>query len=273
MDAVMWAQARDRVTEQGYVVIPDALAPARLEQVRDRVREQAAAEAAAGVAFFDSGGANQRVWCLLNKGDIFRELLRHPVITELLAVLLGESLLLSSLAANIAGPGGRPMGLHSDQKYVPLPQPPYPLVATAIWMLDDFTEANGATRVVPRSHVWSCDPHAQLRPATVAATGPAGGVLVFDGRLWHGTGANRTDSPRHGIVMHFCRPFIRQQDNFSLSLAPDVLRELTPEERALLGFRVWKTLGGVEGPGSGEPFPAGRSPVRALHLDHSGRPT
>jgi ectoine hydroxylase-related dioxygenase (phytanoyl-CoA dioxygenase family) len=270
MDAMMWSSARDRLTEQGFAVVPGALDPTLLDRLRERVSEQAAAEAAAGVAFFDSGGANQRVWCLLNKGDVFRDLLRHPVVPELLAFLLGDPPLLSSLAANIAGPGGRAMGLHSDQKYVPLPQPPYPLVATAIWMLDDFTEADGATRVVPRSHVWSCDPHADLRPATVAATGSAGDVLVFDGRLWHGTGANVTETRRHGIVMHFCRPFVRQQDNFALSLAPDVLRELTPDDRALLGFRVWKTLGGVEGPGSGEPFPAGRSPVRALHLEHSG---
>lgn len=137
--------------------------------------------------------------------------------------------------------------LHSDQGYVPL-EIQIPLVANVMWMLDDFTDANGATRVVPGSHRAGWHPDPADPPATLAATGPAGSALVFDGRLWHGTGRNVTDQPRHGLLTYFSRPFIRPQENCTLSVADEVLESASPWLEELLGFRVWRTLGGVEGP-------------------------
>ena len=95
--------------------------------------------------------------------------------------------------------------------------------------------------------------------ATVAGTGPAGTALVFDGRIWHGTGANITaDDRRYGVLTYFCRPWMRPQENYTLSTHPDVVDTLDDELRALLGLRVWRTLGGVEGPwGPGTPEASG----------------
>ena len=95
--------------------------------------------------------------------------------------------------------------------------------------------------------------------ATVAGTGPAGTALVFDGRVWHGTGANVTaDDRRYGVLTYFCRPWMRPQENYTLSTHPDVVDTLDDELRALLGLRVWRTLGGVEGPwGPGTPEASG----------------
>lgn len=207
--------------EHGYALLADALPPAELGEVRARLVEQAAAEAHSGVAYFDTEAANQRVFMLLNKGQVFRDLVLRPVTRSLMEHLLGPGCLVSSLTANIAGPGGHEMGLHTDQGYVPPPYP-YPLVANVMWLLDDFTADNGATLLVPGSH--RLDGSAPPTAPPIAAEAPAGTGLVFDGRLWHGTGANRTGTPRHGILSYHCRPFMRQQENYFLGLSDEVRR-------------------------------------------------
>lgn len=241
------AQARRDLDHYGLAIVADALSPGELAALRARLLEQAAGEREHGVASLEYGGANQRVWNLVNKGSIFREILAAPLVRDLIGHVLGEPFLLSSHTANIAGRGGEAMVLHSDQGYAP-PEITIPLVANVMWMVDDFTEANGATRVVPGSHRSGTHPDPQHPPETVAATGPAGSALVFDGRLWHGTGCNRTDALRHGVLTYFARPFLRSQENFALSVSDAVLEEAPPWLLELMGFRVWRTLGGVEGP-------------------------
>ena len=182
---------------------------------------------------------------------MFEELAQDPLVCRFMAHLLDADFLLSNIDANIAGPGGTPMFLHADQSFVPNPWPPYPLVANAMWMLDDFTADNGATRIVPGSHrrgrgpdYGTDDPVSE----TVPVCAPAGTVMVFEGRLWHQTGANVTASERrHGILAYYCRPFMRQQENFFVSLRPEVLERATPFLRHLLGWEHYFSLGMIDG--------------------------
>ncbi len=201
-----------------------------------------------------AAAANQRVWNLPSKGEAFRDLLRKPLVRTLARHVLDGDYCLSSHTANIAGPGGAPMVLHSDQGYAPRAIE-MALTMNVMWMLVDFTEENGATRLVPGSHRIPAEPPGDRPVATVPGIGPAGTALVFDGRIWHGTGANTTaDEYRYGVLTYFCRPWMRPQENYTLSTHPDVLATADDELRALLGLRVWRTLGGVEGPwGPGTP--------------------
>jgi ectoine hydroxylase-related dioxygenase (phytanoyl-CoA dioxygenase family) len=247
-------EARAHLDQFGLARLANALTPAQLARARARLEQQAAAEVASEIAYHDgspdparwSEGPNQRVWNLINKGEIFREIAVAPNILALSRHMLGDSILLSSMTANIAKQGGAPMGIHTDQNYVP-PGTPYPMVCDVAWMLVDFTDDNGATRVVPGSHRWNRLPDPRQPVVTVPATGPAGTALIFDGRLWHGTGANVTAEPRYALFTYFCRAFVRQQENFSLSLSPEAYAACTDELRALLGFQVWHTLGMIEG--------------------------
>lgn len=252
----------------GYCIVRDALSPDQIELLRARVVAQAAGEVVAGLDWRDSG-TNQRVWMLVNKGQAFRDLVLHPLVDEMMSHLLGKDFLLSSATANIAAPGSEPMYLHTDQGYVPFATAK-PLVANIAWMLDEFTEENGGTRLSPRSHTreeWTVD---QTTP-TLAAAGPAGSALVFDGRLIHGTGANQTSSTlRHAILTYFCRPFIRQQENFFLGL--DSQHE-TPENAALLrrlGYTIQHGLGRLEKPTQTGVLSRAITPVGPL--DAQGRP-
>ncbi len=257
-------EAKRQLAEYGFARIPDALPPDELEEARRRIEAQAAGEDACGHAFRDGGGElpasvdaigktgpNQRIWNLINKGEIFRTIVMKEMAQVLIKHVLsdarlGDDVLLSSFTANIAGRGGAPMQVHSDQGYMPTGTA-YPVVANIMWMLTDFTEDNGATRIVPGSHKRESPDRGVDQAETVAAVGPAGTAMVFDGRLWHGTGANTTDEPRIGILSYFCRPFIRQQENFTMSLAPEVVEQCSPELLGLLGFKTWATLGMVEG--------------------------
>jgi ectoine hydroxylase-related dioxygenase (phytanoyl-CoA dioxygenase family) len=237
------AEAKADLEQHGYCLVADAIAPETVSALRELLSGVAEREVQTGDDYLYSGGSNQRVWSLLNKGAAFAELAENEVALALAEHLLGEHPLLSNLSANIAGPGGEPMAMHWDQDFVPRPWP-YPLMAHVIWMLDDFTPENGATLVVPGSHRLDGPPDAEPIPAT----GPAGTAFCLDARTWHGTGANRTSERRHGILAYYCRLFVRQQENYFLSLDRTVLESATPRLRELLGFTQVNYVGMVDGP-------------------------
>ena len=240
-------RVEDDLDRHGYAVLEGAMRPGQVAALRNRVIEQARGEDAQGLGFHD-GKTNQRIWMLPNKGRLFRDLMLEPLVDTVMTRLLGKDYLLSSLTANIARPGSVPMYLHTDQGYVDF-WTPKPLVANIAWMLDDFTDANGGTRLVPGSHL-DPDRREYTLEDTIAAEGPAGAVLIFDGRLAHGTGANTTsDQDRHAILSYHCRPFVRQQENYFLGLDPELRRTERGAFLRRLGFRIWAGLGRTNEPG------------------------
>ena len=244
------AQARTDLAEYGYCLLADHLPADRLEATRQRLVEVAAAEIDDGTDYVYENGSNQRVWTLLNKGHEFIDVALDRTVLELMEHLLGPLFLLSNIDANIAGPGGQPMFMHADQSFVPPPWPEYAMVANAMWMLDEFTPDNGATVIVPGSHKLGYGPGFGPQPPNepIPACAPAGSVMVFDGRLWHQTGANTTtDERRHGILAYYCRPYMRQQENWFLSIKPEVLETAPPRLRQLLGYEHYFSLGMVDG--------------------------
>lgn len=245
----MTAVLLDGLTGNGYCVVDDVLAADETAALRTRLDEVAARERANGSAWWSHG--NQKVFNLLNRGPEFVALAEHPVGLRVVESLLGPDPLLSSMTANITRPGNEPQQLHADQEYVHEPWQ-HCLTVQLAWMLDDFTPENGATRVVPGSHLWGVKPHGVGphgdEPPSVRMTGRAGGFGVIDGRVWHGSSAHTgAPGPRRGIFAYYCVPYLRQQENAHLSLRPEVRRSLTPRMRALLGYDVWYGLGVVDG--------------------------
>lgn len=235
--------------EFGYCILDSPLSKQRFKLLSARLTEVAAQEREDGTAFLYDGG-NQRVFSLLNKGEEFEHCVQEPSVLAVMEEVLGFNFLLSSTHANIAGPGGSPMNVHADQTFARPPWPPYALVANSMWMLDDFTAENGATRVVPGSHLLGRQPdydRGEGDVETVPVCGPAGSVMIFDGRLWHQTGANVTGRARHGILNYYCRGYVRQQQNFFNGLKPEVVERSGPRMRRLLGFENYFALGLADG--------------------------
>jgi ectoine hydroxylase-related dioxygenase (phytanoyl-CoA dioxygenase family) len=239
------AVASAHLREYGVCRLEGALGTDDLLALRVAVRQAAADDAASDKAYLYSDGANQRIWCLFNRGECFLRLAENPLALTVIRGVLGEDALLSNLSANMTGPGGHAMVPHWDQDWAERPWP-HPLVVHVIWMLDDFTEDNGATLVAPGSHLSEHAPGAQ---DMVPATGMAGTALIVDGRTWHGTGPN-TSAAKHriGILAYYCRSYIRQQENMWRSLRDDVRDGLSEQRGQLFGLGFHRYLNMVGGP-------------------------
>jgi ectoine hydroxylase-related dioxygenase (phytanoyl-CoA dioxygenase family) len=223
-----------------------------------------------------NGGINQRLWMLANKGQCFRDMVTHPLVDELVGHILGEEFILSTHSANIAKPGGVRMGLHTDQWWMPQPIKPDedylkpseisrsasesfinpdpslgispPVVANCMWMLSDFSSTNGSTEVVAGSHLTGAHPNQEDQSIypIIQPEAEAGTLMVFDGRLWHGTGANTGNSDRVGVLTTFCSPQFRQQENQTLGLDRDLWDQCSEKLKTRLGFKVWNAYGRIE---------------------------
>jgi len=242
------AQAKLDLNEFGYCLIRDALSQSAVASLRKRLIEQSEAETALGIAFFDGGpsGPNQRVRALINKGEEFEQLLASSIIPNMCVPCLGDHFILGSYTANIAGPGGLPQAMHYDQQ-VFQPSPTFQVGLNIAWFLDDVTDENGGTRLFPGSHLWERGPEDPFSiEGTVAAAGPKGTALMWDSRLWHGTGPNRTREKRHVLLAIFYRYYFRANQNFSLLLRPEVEARLNNDVKTMLGFRITGRLGTLE---------------------------
>ncbi|NWG45207.1 MAG: phytanoyl-CoA dioxygenase family protein [Alphaproteobacteria bacterium] len=265
----------------GYCLIAEAIDEPTRAALLDRVVEQYEGEREAGIAL-ETEQRDARLTNLLMKGKIFQSVLLHPIADQILSHALGEGFLLSTLGSVRTLPGSFSQGLHVDQSYIGFPTP-VPMVVNTVWMLEDFTEDNGATRIVPGSHRWDPASVAQLHegvglhagtglenpPQTVGAVAPARTCMVFDGRLLHGTGRNRSsDRTRTGVFAYYGRGYLRQFENPFLSIDDETMMSLDPEIRAQLGYRPWFFLGGSQIPGN----PAPLDQVRPTRLTGVLRP-
>ena len=116
-----------------------------------------------------------------------------------------------------------------------------------MWPLEDFTEANGATRIVPGSHRW-IDERPDDNTSTVAVEMPAGTALLYVGSVWHGGGANGTDRTRLGVVLHYATAWLRPVENHVLAVPPQIASALPARLQELLGYNIYPPfIGYVDG--------------------------
>ena len=160
----------------------------------------------------------------------------HPLVLGVLDRVLGHYQL--SAPAGIAiGAGETAQPLHPDDAIYPLARPHAELVVNVMWPLEDFTVANGATRIVPGSHRWT-DRQPGPDTSTVAIEMPAGTALLYLGSVWHGGGANQTERKRLGVVLHYAVAWLRPVENHVLAVPPEVARALPERLQELLGYNI-----------------------------------
>ena len=241
------------IADYGLTIVPGVLAGDRLKRARDALYRAAESDRARareqkfGLDYAHDD-TNQRVWNVLSRDPVFEDLAFHPLAVDYVKAVLGWPALLGNISANITGPGGGEMVLHADQIFIPEPWPAEPQGLNVAWCLDDFTEANGATRFVPGSHRLNRAPRADDAGAeTVPMEAEAGAIVVFESRVWHKTGHNRTPSERRaGVFAWYTKPIYRTQENWFLSLKPEVRQFAGDDALVLLGYRT-QGLGLVNG--------------------------
>ena len=231
----------ERVRRDGFTIVENAIPPELIDALNDalaRLEHDLGAKPAMN-AF--EGHRTVRIYNLLAHGAPFEQVPVHDSVLPIIEGVLDDGCLISSLSSIAIDPGEIAQPIHADDMVIPLDKPHRPIVCNSMWALTDFTAANGATRLVPGSHR-KTNPEYGGQYDTIPAEMPKGSVLVWDGSLWHGGGANEASARRTGIAMNYCAGFIRQQENQQLGLAPETVKTFSPRLQELVGYGVYRGL-------------------------------
>lgn len=238
---------KDFLDLHGYLNLGQLLPPAQVQRINDRLKSLQEAEGAkAGAELMDSPyirhpkeeGAD-RLADLVNKGEVFDVFYTHPRVLAGIAQVLGPAIKLSSLNYRAAKPGQGLQKLHVD--WHEAVSPGAYTVCNSIWLLDDFSPENGATRLVPGTHRQGSLPQDVLadpfspHPDELVIEAPAGSVFIFNSHVWHGGTTNHTAAPRRSIHSYFCRADQPQQVDQKRYIRPETLARIPAAAAALLG--------------------------------------
>ncbi len=229
-----------QLDRDGFLALRGVLNAAQIEALRNRQDELLDEEGdEAGKEVHQETGTD-RLSDLINKGSVYHVVLTRPRVLAGIAHVLGGDLKLSSLNSRAALPGQGLQGLHADWN-APVAPDAYQ-VCNSIWLLDDFTPDNGATRVVPgtqRSGKMPSDDMANTKdahPDEITLLGKAGDVVIFNSHTWHGGTRNNTASPRRALHGYFCRRCHAPQLDQNKHLRPDTREQLSDAALVVLGI-------------------------------------
>jgi hypothetical protein len=228
--------AQQQLQNDGYLRFPGLLPQAEVALFNARVEELFALEGdSAGREFRTEPGA-RRIANAVDKGRIFETVIETPQVLAAIEVVLGPDFKLSSLNIRSANPhNGCAQPLHVDSGALPDAQGNS--VCNSVWLLDDFTERNGALRVVPGSHKWGRAPGPGAKPeGEILMTGKAGDVIVMNAHMWHGGSENYTDHQRRAMHVYYTRGDKPQQQYQKRLVRPEVQARLSPLGRKLLAL-------------------------------------
>ena len=224
------------IRREGFVVLPDVLTAGEVAAMRAALAPWLQGERMGRNDF--EGFHTERVYALLAKDPALALLVEHPRLLAIVDRLLASHYLLSAFLAIHVHPGETPQGWHFDDGGCRVPRPRAMHGVSAIWALDEFTSENGATQVIPRSHLWGDDAPPPSGVDAVSICMPAGSVVIFAGTLVHRGGASRGGGTRLGVTPQYCQPWLRQLENMPLAVPPQAASRLSPRVQELLGYSI-----------------------------------
>ena len=235
---MMTEREKQQLDDLGYLALPNFLPPPLLDELRNRVETLWADEGEQAGSEFRHEPGTRRLANLVDKGTIFAELVCMPKILACIEHVIGPGFKLSSLNARSTNPhNGEAQPWHADAGAIADERGYW--VCNSVWMLDDFTEENGATRMIPRSHTWRRLPepgNADPLPDEELVTGKAGTVVIMNAHMWHGGTANRTNRCRRALHAFYTRNDKPQQQYQKASLRAQTMASLTPLQRRILAI-------------------------------------
>lgn len=237
----MTEQERKQLDEAGFVLLPDYMSAQFLAEVRQALDAVYETEGERAGSEFKSEPHTRRLANLVDKGEVFRRVVSDAGILEYIAAVIPETFKLSSLNARAPQPESDwVQPLHCDAAAIPDERGNW--VCNVIWILDDFTAENGATRLIPGSHKWGklpqevmADPMA-AHPQEIQLLSQAGSVAVINTHAWHGGTANRSGGPRRCLHAFYTRWDKPQQQFQRQMLSEETKANLSPFLRQLLAI-------------------------------------
>ena len=255
-DATAFAAKREFFDREGYVLFESVLDSNMITDIRSALEPYLAADIAGRNDF--EGLKTNRIYAMLAKGQIFAELACHPLAVAFAEADLGKECLLSACLAINIHPGETVQPWHYDDSHYRLPRPRQSLGVSAFWAIDETTELNGATEIIPGSHLWpeqnlpggntmatfsdkqmrSVEDDPGAREDSIQVTMSPGSLMLAKGTLWHRGGANRSDNSRMIITPQYCPGWTRQLENMALAVPPSVAAKLPERAQRLIGYSI-----------------------------------
>ncbi len=238
----------------GAIVIRQAFDADVVREARGLIHHYTAAEDDKETHFLgaaaDDVGLQRRVWNLLNKGEVFEQMVQHPAVMEIIGAFLGDEFIMGSVAANRIMPGGPGQEPHIDYPYWDLYKrssfpmrinSSFPLNAQATVLLDPFTPESGATAFLANSQGELVYPDTEDRDRFFAEasrmTGEPGDCVIFNGMCWHCAMPNTsTDQDRTGILIEYLPKFITPLEDQLSGVSDEVVARATPMLRQLMAM-------------------------------------
>lgn len=228
----------DIIRRDGAVIVDRLVSAAQMDAIAQELKPFMEATPFGPDDF--SGRRTRRTGGLVARSPLCRELVMHPMATGVAGKLLehATSYQLHLTQVIAIGPGEPAQPVHRDQwafDFFPFPSG-YEVQCNTIWALTDFTEENGATRVIPGSNHFE-DRMQFEESRTIAAEMSRGSVLFYNGSVYHGGGANRSSAPRVGINITYALSWLRQEENQYLTVPRELAQSLPLELAKLIGYR------------------------------------
>lgn len=240
------AEAEAVVREHGHVIIDNLASHEIIDQL---VAEMQPYVEQSPVGERPWGYKTRRTGRLMARSPVARDLVRHPLMLGLVKSLLSHApgIQLAVTDMITLDPGAEAQPLHRDElAFGNFPFPPdYEVAYNVIWALTDFTEENGATRIVPGSHKNPLVDHSG--DATVPAEMTKGSVIIFSAKIWHGGGSNVSTGPRRAQSFNFTVNWLRQEENQFIACPPKTARTLPEDLLKLMGYETIYGVGHAGG--------------------------
>lgn len=234
--------------EQGYSIVRNAVGTAFCDEVIEEIRRIEARGPPTTEQNEFVGYKTLRYFDLLNQRPIWQRVATQPDVLKIARAVLGEDMLLSLMGTTLLEPGETRQETHRDDGIYDLPMPHKHLVCNTMWALSDFTEENGATRIVKGTHKRKLEPKYGARYPSIAAVMPKGSICFILGTCYHGAGANTTNERRWALTVNYCAGCLRQHENMMLAVSRQRAATFSPELRALIGYRMGAlTVGHIGG--------------------------
>ncbi len=247
-----WLRQYER---DGFVVIENVLSDAELSLVKSELQPYLDKNVTGRNNF--EGVRSNRIYATLNKSAAVAELCQHPLALRFAEAELGASCLLSACLAINLLPGESVQPWHYDTGHLEIPRPRSAYGVSTFWALDETTDTNGATEVIPGSHLWGAevpagaldDEHFEAHhleheddvdraEGAIKITMPAGSLMIAKGTLWHRGGANQSDAPRLIITPQYCPGWSRQLENMMAAVSQSKVATLPERVQQLIGYSI-----------------------------------